>query len=109
MGKKPDKPDKAAAKPKKVGNKKAKYTLSGKKVVRPGVECPRCGPGYFMASHYNRRTCGHCSYTQFVDREGNVRGAGPGGFGGPQAGAPGGGGVQRQSRRVRRPDGEEKE
>ncbi len=104
MGKKPEKPVKAE-KPKKVSKKKAKYSLSGKKVVRPGVECPRCGPGYFMASHYNRRTCGHCSYTQFVDRDGNVRGVGSSMPGAAPAG--GAGSVQRQSRRVRRPGADE--
>ncbi|MEM2096462.1 MAG: 30S ribosomal protein S27ae [Candidatus Caldarchaeum sp.] len=27
--------------------------------------CPRCGPGFFMADHGNRLTCGKCGYTKF--------------------------------------------
>ena len=27
--------------------------------------CPKCGPGFFMAEHNNRITCGKCSYVEF--------------------------------------------
>ncbi len=27
--------------------------------------CPRCGPGIFLAQHKNRQTCGKCGYTVF--------------------------------------------
>lgn len=79
---------KKAFKPKKL------YTVQGSKLIRERVECSRCGPGYYMAVHYNRRTCGNCYFSQFTDKDGNIRGAGPGG--------PAGRTVMRQSRRVGR-------
>jgi small subunit ribosomal protein S27Ae len=27
--------------------------------------CERCGPGYFMADHGDRYTCGHCGLTRY--------------------------------------------
>ncbi|MCK4952267.1 30S ribosomal protein S27ae [Candidatus Bathyarchaeota archaeon] len=27
--------------------------------------CERCGPGYFMADHNDRYTCGHCGFTRY--------------------------------------------
>jgi small subunit ribosomal protein S27Ae len=27
--------------------------------------CPKCGPGFFMAEHSNRKSCGKCGYTEF--------------------------------------------
>ncbi|MHA1791553.1 MAG: 30S ribosomal protein S27ae [Promethearchaeota archaeon] len=48
------------------------------KVTSTNPVCPRCGPGYYMAIHYDRRTCGNCKYTQFLDKDGNVR-VGPSG------------------------------
>ena len=27
--------------------------------------CPKCGPGYFLADHYDRYLCGNCHYTVF--------------------------------------------
>ena len=27
--------------------------------------CERCGPGYFMADHGGRYTCGHCGFTRY--------------------------------------------
>jgi small subunit ribosomal protein S27Ae len=35
----------------------------GLKRLRP--YCERCGPGYFMADHGNRYTCGHCGLTRY--------------------------------------------
>ncbi len=29
-----------------------------------GRFCPRCGPGYFLAEHGNRITCGKCGYSE---------------------------------------------
>ncbi len=82
----------------KAGPKKL-YAVSGNKITRTKTECPKCGTGYFMAVHYNRRTCGKCSYTQFTDKDGNVRG-----FGGAPMGGPAG--AMRQSRRLgRQPQG----
>ena len=38
------------------------------KVVRTNTFCPRCGPGIFMAQHYDRESCGTCGYTNFKKR-----------------------------------------
>ncbi|MCW3981572.1 MAG: 30S ribosomal protein S27ae [Candidatus Bathyarchaeota archaeon] len=27
--------------------------------------CERCGPGYFMADHGDRFTCGNCGFTRY--------------------------------------------
>ena len=27
--------------------------------------CPRCGPGTFLAEHYDRFSCGKCGYAEF--------------------------------------------
>jgi ubiquitin-small subunit ribosomal protein S27Ae len=66
------KPQKAAAAPK--AEKKAKkeekgiyalYKIEGDKVTRQRPTCERCGPGYFMADHHDRFTCGHCGFTRY--------------------------------------------
>ena len=88
----------AAAPAKKVKKKAAPkklYAVAGGKISRTKTECPRCGTGFFMAVHYNRKTCGACSFTQFTDKDGNIRG-----IGAPQGGGPGG--VMRHSRRIGR-------
>ncbi len=41
------------------------YKLEGGKLNKRLNFCPRCGPGYFMADHGNRFTCGKCRYTRF--------------------------------------------
>ncbi len=76
MSKKPDsaKPDAAkkdAAAP-KAGKKDKKddgiytiYKVEGDKVTRLRPTCERCGPGYFMADHHDRFTCGHCGFTRY--------------------------------------------
>ncbi|MDD4878253.1 MAG: 30S ribosomal protein S27ae [Candidatus Nanoarchaeia archaeon] len=51
---------------KKPKNKKAsvkykKYSADGKR--KPN--CPKCGPGVFLAEHKDRQTCGTCGYTVF--------------------------------------------
>ena len=46
-------------------NKGPMWTLEGNKVVRTHKHCPKCGPGVFMADHYDRLHCGRCSYTKF--------------------------------------------
>ena len=40
------------------------YKIEGDKVERTNETCPKCGPGYFMANHSNRKVCGKCGYTQ---------------------------------------------
>ncbi|HME55187.1 MAG TPA: 30S ribosomal protein S27ae [Candidatus Lokiarchaeia archaeon] len=85
----------APAKKQKKKVTKKLYEVSNGKISRLRPECPRCGNGFYMAVHYNRRTCGQCSFTQFTDKDGNVRGAGTMPGAGPA-------GVMRHSRRVNR-------
>jgi small subunit ribosomal protein S27Ae len=66
------KPQKSAAKPEKKAEKKkeekgihALYKIEGEKVTRLRPTCERCGPGYFMAKHEDRYTCGHCGFTRY--------------------------------------------
>jgi small subunit ribosomal protein S27Ae len=67
---KPQKVEKAAA-PKAEKKKKeekgihALYKVEGDKVMRLRPTCERCGPGYFMADHQDRFTCGHCGFTRY--------------------------------------------
>ena len=41
------------------------YKIEGEKLVRLRLFCERCGPGYFMADHGDRYTCGHCGFTRY--------------------------------------------
>ncbi len=67
---KPQKVEKAAA-PKPEKKKKEEkgihsiYKVEGDKVTRLRPTCERCGPGYFMADHNDRYTCGHCGFTRY--------------------------------------------
>ena len=66
---KPQKPA-AAPKPEKKPKKEEKgmsamYKIEGDKVARLRPTCERCGPGYFMADHQDRFTCGHCGFTRY--------------------------------------------
>ena len=45
-----------------------KIEEGGLKRLRPS--CERCGPGYFMADHGDRYTCGHCGLTRYKQQEG---------------------------------------
>ena len=65
---KPAKAEKAPKPEKKKKEEKGVFTLykvEGEKVVRLRPICERCGPGYFMADHGNRYTCGHCGLTKY--------------------------------------------
>ena len=56
------------AKPEKRKEEKgvsAYYEIEGEKVTRLRPICERCGPGYFMAKHKDRYTCGHCGFTRY--------------------------------------------
>jgi small subunit ribosomal protein S27Ae len=60
----------AAPKPEKKAKKEEKgihamYKVEGDKVSRQRPVCERCGPGYFMADHHDRYTCGHCGFTRY--------------------------------------------
>jgi len=45
------------------------YKIEGEKVTRLRPTCERCGPGYFMAGHQDRYTCGHCGFTRYKQVE----------------------------------------
>jgi small subunit ribosomal protein S27Ae len=65
---KPAKVEKAPKPEKKKKEEKGVFTLyrlENDKVVRLRPICERCGPGYFMADHGNRFTCGHCGFTRY--------------------------------------------
>lgn len=44
----------------------AYYKIADSKVTRLRKICSRCGKGVFMSEHKNRRTCGKCGLTEFV-------------------------------------------
>jgi len=46
----------------------AMYKVEGEKVTRARPTCERCGPGYFMADHHDRYTCGHCGFTRYKQK-----------------------------------------
>ena len=64
---KPAKAEKAKREKKKRQEKgvHAMYKIEGEKVSRTRPTCERCGPGYFMADHKDRYTCGHCGFTRY--------------------------------------------
>jgi len=41
------------------------YKIEGDKIKRLLPVCERCGPGYFMADHGDRYSCGHCGFTRY--------------------------------------------
>ena len=42
------------------------YKVDSEKFTRERKTCVRCGKGVFMANHKNRRTCGKCGDTEFI-------------------------------------------
>jgi ubiquitin-small subunit ribosomal protein S27Ae len=51
-----------AKKKAKIGEK---YKVEGAELKRLRPSCERCGPGYFMADHGDRFSCGHCGLTRY--------------------------------------------
>ncbi len=45
------------------------YKIEGRSLTRMLPFCERCGPGYFMADHGDRYTCGHCGFTRYKRTE----------------------------------------
>jgi small subunit ribosomal protein S27Ae len=41
------------------------YKIEEQELKRLRPNCERCGPGYFMADHGDRYTCGHCGLTRY--------------------------------------------
>lgn len=57
--------DKKAAPAKKPASKKsACYEINGDSLKRKNKNCPKCGPGIFLAAHKNRVQCGKCGYME---------------------------------------------
>ena len=48
----------------KAGAKWSKYSVEEGKLVRKSEFCPKCGPGIFLASHKDRKSCGRCGHTE---------------------------------------------
>ena len=49
---------------KRTSNVSKNYKVSGDKLERLNLSCPKCGVGVFMAKHGNRSTCGKCNYME---------------------------------------------
>ncbi len=45
------------------------YDTSSSELKRKRKFCPKCGPGYFLAEHSNRNTCGKCGYVEFKTKQ----------------------------------------
>ena len=54
MGKKPKKEKKPA---------KLRHTLYENNKAK-NKTCPKCGPGFYLGEHSNRRVCGKCAYVE---------------------------------------------
>jgi len=70
-----EKPEKEKEKVKTEKRKKREkgvfslYKIENDQIVRLRPTCERCGPGYFMANHDDRYTCGHCGFTRYKPAE----------------------------------------
>lgn len=65
------KPPEAKIKKKKSKRVNVHYKVEEGKLKRMLPFCERCGPGYFMANHGDRFTCGHCGFTRYKPAEKN--------------------------------------
>ena len=59
---------KSAAPTKEASAKKNYYSVNGDKLERVKRNCPKCGPGVFLAEHKDRVSCGKCGYTEFKNK-----------------------------------------
>jgi small subunit ribosomal protein S27Ae len=55
----------AKKKKKKARTVSSYYKVEGGTLQRKLKTCPRCGPGIFLAEHYDRFACGKCGYAEF--------------------------------------------
>lgn len=53
---------------KQSSEKYKKYTVQGDILTR-AKNCPRCGPGIFLAMTKDRIYCGKCHYTEFLTKK----------------------------------------
>jgi len=51
-----------------AGLKRGFYKLEGERLTRTRQNCPKCGPGVFLAQHEGRASCGRCGYTEFAKK-----------------------------------------
>ena len=42
------------------------FKIDGDKISRLKKICVRCGKGVYMSEHKDRRTCGKCTDTEFI-------------------------------------------
>jgi small subunit ribosomal protein S27Ae len=56
---------KESGEPRNLALTKRLYKTDGSRVERLRRECPKCGPGVYMAEHADRTACGRCGYTEF--------------------------------------------
>lgn len=63
------KEEKKPVKLKKTSKKWKLYEKSADGIKRKNRNCPKCGPGVFMAQHKDRVTCGQCGYTEFQSKK----------------------------------------
>jgi len=61
-------PPKKAKKDDGKVNKRELFSVKADKIERKARNCPRCGPGIFMAKHADRESCGKCGYTEFIKK-----------------------------------------
>ncbi|MFB0523132.1 MAG: 30S ribosomal protein S27ae [Candidatus Bathyarchaeia archaeon] len=57
--------DEQRLQPKKEKTVSSYYKIEEGKIVRVLPICERCGPGYFMADHGDRYSCGQCGFTRY--------------------------------------------
>ncbi len=51
-----------------AGLKRTFYKIDGDRLERTRQNCPKCGPGVFLAQHEGRVSCGRCGYTEFAKK-----------------------------------------
>lgn len=61
--------ERKAKKKKKEKGAFGHYKIEGETLTRLRPFCERCGPGYFMADHGTRFTCGHCGFTRYKQNQ----------------------------------------
>ncbi len=74
--KKATQPSSAGAQEVKKKKKKTRglssyYKIEGGALQRKLKTCPRCGPGVFLAEHYDRFACGKCGYAEYKAKGGS--------------------------------------
>ncbi|MBS7615181.1 30S ribosomal protein S27ae [Candidatus Bathyarchaeota archaeon] len=65
--------EKPAPKKKKGKSASNYYKIEKNGIVRTRPICDRCGPGYFMADHGNRYSCGHCGFTRYKTEDAKTK------------------------------------